>query len=420
MADLTARIVARVHQGLGDAAHRLTAGQTVMVEAAAGAVWPRRVHQPAPEAPAEKSAEPTDAAPAKATEAKATEAKAAPQKTGKAKGKGKAPADPTDQPKAPPPHTTYRPGPRRALAAAWHWTSSGEGAGDVMLRAGLLALALGIVGYFARSYLEEIQPAVLAAAAVIVVVYEIAPRLSLLLALGLAAVLIHPAWLGLAAVVLLAAELAPTIAALLGVALVVGLIHPALMWPVVLAWGMAAWQVGAPNDQPAPETETPPAAEPPAAEPPAEAPRTHLLRWLDHLTQDASGIHLDQLHAALTAHPDLAGLTRAQMRVWLNRHEIPVERTLRVGLIPGRSGIARTTVTALLQAPSQTLPSPVESAVESAPLHVSDLQESPHSPGVESGVESGVERHPAHVAELAGTAPELLETAPAPAHALYT
>lgn len=403
MPGLIPRAAARVHSGLGAAARRLTTGHGILVAATDERLTrPRRARQPAaepPETAPDKTAKKPAAAPKKTAEKPA----AAPKKTAeesKTAAKKPTPKEGKEtkekEQDPPPPHTRYRPGPRRALAATWHWTTSGEGPWDFLFRAGLLAAALGAAAYFTRPLLADLHPAALCTIATAVVVYEISPRLSALLTIGLGTALIHPVWLCITLVILLAVEIAPTLAALLTLGLAAALIHPALMWPVILAWGAAAWQAGAPDEKPATV----------AVEPPAETPRTHLVRWLDDLTRGTSGIHLDQLHAALLAHPDLTSLTRRQMRAWLNRHEITVDRTLRVGNIPGRSGIARTTVEALLSAPSQApsteAPSPAGSDVESTPLHASDLQESPNSPGVESGVESGVEPQPAPSSRAVG------------------
>jgi len=112
-------------------------------------------------------------------------------------------------------------------------------------------------------------------------------------------------------------------------------------------------------------------------------PRTVLIGWLDELTRGRSGIHLDELHRALTAHPQLAGLTRPEMRAWLDRHSITVNRTLRVGSVPGRSGVSRATVETLLAG----LPPLLESGGVDSPVHASDVQDS----ALESGVERGGE-----------------------------
>ncbi|MCX4703886.1 hypothetical protein [Streptomyces sp. NBC_01373] len=115
-------------------------------------------------------------------------------------------------------------------------------------------------------------------------------------------------------------------------------------------------------------------------------PRTVLIGWLDDLTRGRSGIHLDELHQTLAAHPQLAGLKRPEMRAWLDRHHITVERTLRVGGVPGRSGVSRRTVEALLRA-RPPLP---ESGPVDSPVHASDLPGSPAESGVEWGGERAV------------------------------
>lgn len=120
-----------------------------------------------------------------------------------------------------------------------------------------------------------------------------------------------------------------------------------------------------------------------ATEEAAADPHTALVGWLDDLTRGRSGIHLDELHDALTRHPQLADLSRSQMRAWLDRRGVAVERTLRVGKLAGRSGVSRATVEAFLKA----LPPLVESGRTKPPVHASDLHDSP----VESGVERGGE-----------------------------
>lgn len=115
-------------------------------------------------------------------------------------------------------------------------------------------------------------------------------------------------------------------------------------------------------------------------------PRRVLIGWLDDLTRGRAGIHLDELHQALTQHPQLAALKRPEMRAWLDRHGVAVERTLRVGRIAGRSGVSRTTVEALLKA----LPPLAESGVPKPSVHASGLHDSPVESGVERGGEHAV------------------------------
>lgn len=128
----------------------------------------------------------------------------------------------------------------------------------------------------------------------------------------------------------------------------------------------------------------PPAGEAPDTEEQAPAdPRRALIGWLDDLTRGRSGIHLDELHQALTRHPELAALKRPQMRAWLDRHGVAVERTLRVGRVAGRSGVSRGTVDALLKA----LPPLMESGGPEPQVHGSDLHGSPVERSVERGGE---------------------------------
>jgi hypothetical protein len=133
-----------------------------------------------------------------------------------------------------------------------------------------------------------------------------------------------------------------------------------------------------------PRTATPDEPPPGTEESAPADPHTVLVRWLDNLTRGRSGIHLDELHQALTRHPQLAGLKRSEMRGWLDRHDITVDRTLRVGVVAGRSGVSRATVEALLKG----LPPLPESGGVDPLVHASDLRVSP----VESGVERGGER----------------------------
>ncbi|MGW2444494.1 hypothetical protein [Streptomyces sp. NPDC001675] len=45
---------------------------------------------------------------------------------------------------------------------------------------------------------------------------------------------------------------------------------------------------------------------------------------------------MDELHETLTGHPDLTGLERTQMKAWLDRHHMTVDRNLRLGSVAGR------------------------------------------------------------------------------------
>lgn len=169
---------------------------------------------------------------------------------------------------------------------------------------------------------------------------------------------------------------------------------PNLMWLITGAWTIAAWRAGKAateaEEQPTEATDTAPLQYTDAD------PHALLIHWLDHLTRGRAGIHLDELHQTLTAHPDLTGLSRFQMRAWLDRHHITVDRTLRVGSVAGRSGISRATIEALLTALSHG----TESSHSPAPVHASDQHDSTVESGVESGVEDVVDPHFDAVARL--------------------
>ncbi|MEW2302003.1 hypothetical protein AB0958_18855 [Streptomyces sp. NPDC006655] len=174
---------------------------------------------------------------------------------------------------------------------------------------------------------------------------------------------------------------------------------PALLWLFSTSWTIAAWRAGrtaaeASEEESADRPKT--YREPAAPEALVMSPHELLVHWLDQLTRDRAGIHLAELHSTLTRHPDLAHLKRPEMRAWLDRHHITVDRTLRVGGVSGRSGVSRATIEALLQA----LPPTVETSNSTAPLHVSDQPVSPVESGVESGVEAAVDPHFDAVARL--------------------
>lgn len=171
---------------------------------------------------------------------------------------------------------------------------------------------------------------------------------------------------------------------------------PNLLWLLSAGWLIVSWRAGKPDPDQTPE-ETP--AEDPEDTPeqaPQIPPRDLLIHWLDRLTRDRAGVHLSDLHRTLSRHPDLAHLTRAQMRAYLDRHHITVDRTLRVGTVAGLSGISRATIEALLK---EVSPLP-ETSPLSAPLHGSDLHDSPVESRVERGVEERVDPHFDDVAAL--------------------
>jgi hypothetical protein len=114
----------------------------------------------------------------------------------------------------------------------------------------------------------------------------------------------------------------------------------------VVAWCVAAWCV-------APQA----AAEPePSAE--ADALADGFVVWLIGLMEDRPGIHLRDLYPAMRKLPGHENRDDAELRAALRTLGIPVTRSLRIGSVAGRSGVAR--------ADLEALPSPVgDSGVES-------------------------------------------------------
>lgn|GEM_PF-3435680 len=150
---------------------------------------------------------------------------------------------------------------------------------------------------------------------------------------------------------------------------------PWLMWALTGWWLHTAWKAG--RDAAEAPVETP-------VDTPAETPedehRAALVRYLDEVTRGRNGIHLGELHDRLTLRPALAHLKRADVTPLLRRYEVPVERTLRVDGIAGRSGVSRAAVERLLDELAGPLsPSgeqPGSPGAETGP----DLRESPDSP----------------------------------------
>lgn len=373
MSDRIARAVAGAHEGLSVAAHRLAAGHRTLV----GAVTERPVWWPAParsgddEKPAPEK-EPTDAD-TKKTDADTEKTDTAPKTK---RQKNAAEKDQKDKKKQPPVHTTYRLGPRRALAAALHWTTGGDGAADFLVRAGLLAGGIGVLGYLARPLVAPLHPAALCTIAVILVVYEVSPRLSALLSIGLVIALVGPRWLGLALIVFLAVEVAPVLAALLVVGLAAAATHPALMWPVAFGWMTAAWCAGAPEAETAEkdvqEEEEP---EPEPAGDWGTALLWHVVRALATAeSAGRAGLHLDTILDSAIADGLLAeGIDLPAFRSWVEACGLPTED--KVGMRIGGKPVTRVglkmaavtealgmTPTALVQARSQTPPTSLPAA----------------------------------------------------------
>lgn len=110
----------------------------------------------------------------------------------------------------------------------------------------------------------------------------------------------------------------------------------------VLAWCVAAWWVAPPAD-----------AAP--AEPPAPDAAEAFTRWLLDLIGNRSGIHLRELYPAMRQLPGHEDRDNVQLRAALNTLGIPVTRSLRLGGVAGRSGVARGDLKALLPSPGDFL-----------------------------------------------------------------
>lgn|GEM_PF-6062388 len=146
--------------------------------------------------------------------------------------------------------------------------------------------------------------------------------------------------------------------------------------PVLLglagAW-LAAAAALAPRDTWQPPTDEPTDDEGdiPQVDPDTPAGRRlAFLRWLERETRDAPGIHLDQLHQRLTRIEPANGLPRQHLRPLLQYYGVPVQRTLRVGPVSGRSGVSRQAVLDALAAAETSPPLPVETGPVDGPVHI--------------------------------------------------
>jgi hypothetical protein len=104
----------------------------------------------------------------------------------------------------------------------------------------------------------------------------------------------------------------------------------------VVAWCAAAWWVTPPA----------PAVEEPEAAPTAEAPQA-FTQWLLDTIGDRPGIHLRELYPAMRRLPGCERHDDAQLRAALQTFGIPVHRSLRIGVVAGRSGVRRGDLEAL-------------------------------------------------------------------------
>lgn len=129
-----------------------------------------------------------------------------------------------------------------------------------------------------------------------------------------------------------------------------------------------------------------------AEDDPQDAPegrRLAFLRWLEKETRGASGIHLDQMHARLTKLGASSGLPRHHLRPLLDHYQVPVQRTLRVGTVAGRSGVTRQAIEEAVRAATAAPPLGAEGDLESPTETAVDLPFSTDSPAALQAVESG-------------------------------
>lgn len=132
----------------------------------------------------------------------------------------------------------------------------------------------------------------------------------------------------------------------------------------VLGWCLAAWWTAPPASVADDETA------------PAGAPADGLVQWLLDLIGDRPGIHLRDLYPAMRRLPGHEHRDDAALRAALKALGIPVQRSLRIGKLSGRSGVARAALEAL---PCRVEALSVESGV--------DAGQDADSPAVEPRVE---------------------------------
>lgn len=158
-----------------------------------------------------------------------------------------------------------------------------------------------------------------------------------------------------------------------GYALTYGATHapepaaPFIAPAAALGWCVAAWLVAPPVEE---EQE----------EDPPPTPVGGLVPWLLHTIGDRPGIHLYELYPAMRTIPGHEGRTDTQLRAALRTLGIPVQRSLRVGRVEGRSGVRRSDLPPL---PSPHGDRPGESGGDAG-----QGQDSPLVSGVGEGMES--------------------------------
>jgi hypothetical protein len=97
---------------------------------------------------------------------------------------------------------------------------------------------------------------------------------------------------------------------------------------LAIAWCAAAYALA------------PPALDAPAPEPQAAGTRDGFVLWLVSLMTDRPGIHLRDLYPAMRELPGHEDRDNTQLRAALRTLGIPVRRSLRLGGVAGRSGVA--------------------------------------------------------------------------------
>ncbi|GAA2351861.1 hypothetical protein [Streptomyces carpaticus] len=110
-------------------------------------------------------------------------------------------------------------------------------------------------------------------------------------------------------------------------------------------------------------------------EPPAD-PRVTLARWLLGTIGEASGIHVQDLYPRMRELPGQEGLADRDLRARLVALGMPLERSISVGGVGGRSGIRKGDLQALLQGLSEESPTPSETASSRAHSRPADLHKS--------------------------------------------
>lgn len=154
------------------------------------------------------------------------------------------------------------------------------------------------------------------------------------------------------------------------------------------AWAVQAWRR---------------APEPPEPPDPADIRREAYLRFFDAIIGDRNGVHLAELYDTMRRYPHWAAWTDEQLRALLNDLRVPVQRTMSVSGVTGRSGIRRSDVRALMT--GVHVPSPPPTANPSP-----RGEEAGHS-DMDEAMERGVEQAPEGVT----SPPKPVEPPPQPA-----